>query len=285
MTPPRTGFTDPEGLRCLLNRLHTAGRGAWRHDREASELMRFTADRYAALARKYGMEPDDAAAAAFEAMLTASVRTAQNPWAVITQAVRITLIAENRAQGLLCSVHQARRAQFSVFHDAERFSDRENPLTDYHPVFRTPPPELPDGHDDSDGPEVRASAVTAVGSAVEDTIGLFILLGWPAGTARTGVDYICARLSESGNRSSAYERLRRDQQARALLDLGQDSWIAMLRVVLGSPHPDRTHTAAGRGVLVRLLIGHTVADLLGEDDIVLAVSLAAPPAASGGCHG
>src|SRR5690625_6827167 len=71
-------------------------------------------------------------------MRTPSARRAMDPWAVVTRAVQITCIAEDRAQGLLCSVHQARRPHVSVFHDAERFSDRENPLTDYHPAFQIP---------------------------------------------------------------------------------------------------------------------------------------------------
>ena len=36
-------------------------------------------------------------------------------WAIITHAVRITCVYEERAQGLLCSVHQARRAHVSAF--------------------------------------------------------------------------------------------------------------------------------------------------------------------------
>ena len=40
------------GLRALLHRLHRAGPGAWEHDAEAAALMVFTAEKYAALARK-----------------------------------------------------------------------------------------------------------------------------------------------------------------------------------------------------------------------------------------
>lgn len=62
--PSGPAFADSEGLRAVLMRLHDAGPGAWRYDPEAAELMRFTADRYAALARKYDQEPADAAVAA-----------------------------------------------------------------------------------------------------------------------------------------------------------------------------------------------------------------------------
>lgn len=261
-------FADPEGLRATLTRLHEARPGAWRHDAEAAELMRFTADRYGALARKYGLEPADAAAAAFEAMLNDSTRTADDPWAVVTVAVRITLIAENRAQGLLTSTERARRPQYSAFHDAERFSDRENELIGYHPALRV----CPDADDEpasiSDG---EPGGVVWV---VDDTVTLLTVLGWPVEVARTGVQYVAARLADIGDRAGAYETLRRDKSARALLDLPHEAWIGLLRIVLG--HPSAPTMNARRGVLVRLLIGDTLSDLLTDDELVLAVATANP---------
>lgn len=53
----RQGFEESEGLRVLLTRLHAQGQGAWRDDPEAAALMRHAADRYAALARKHGLDP------------------------------------------------------------------------------------------------------------------------------------------------------------------------------------------------------------------------------------
>ena len=38
---PAEDYRTGEGLRALLNRLHTAGRGAWEHDPVAAELMAF----------------------------------------------------------------------------------------------------------------------------------------------------------------------------------------------------------------------------------------------------
>ena len=58
--------------------------------------------------------------------------------------------------------------------------------------------------------------------------------------------------------------------------------LAMMKAVLGNPHPAYAATAAGRGVLLRLLIGEPVAVLLRDDDLVLAVSLAAPREPGGG---
>lgn len=267
----RARFEDSEALRALLTRLHDAGRGAWRNDPEAAALMRHAADKYAALARKHGLDPWEAASAAFEAMRNAATRRAEDPWAVVTRAVQVTCIGEERGNGLLCSVHQARRPRYSVFHDAERFSDRENPLTDYHPAFHVDP-----FSDDEDAEEPQAEPVTTVGSAVEDTIAFFTLLGWEPETARAAVEYVTARLAEAASRSSAFEGLRRDRQARALLDLPGASWSALLRIVLGTPDPALAHTNAGRGVLLRLLIGEPLRALLTDDDLVLAAGLAAP---------
>ncbi len=269
------GFESSEGLRVLLTRLHAQGRGAWRDDPEVAALMRHAADRYAALARKHGLDPWEAAAAAFDAMRTPSVRKADDPWAVVTRAVQVSCIAEERANGLLCSVHQARRPRYSIFHDAERFSDRENLLTDYHPAFQTAAVDY--GADDA---VVRSIAVgvgsTDVRSAIEDTIALFTLLGWPASTARAGVEYVCTRLTESTSRASAFETLRRDYHARALLDLPGTSWLAMLRVLLGNPDPDLAHTDAGRGALRRLLADEPLRALLADDAVLAEVVLSVP---------
>lgn len=270
----RAGLENSEKLRTLLHRLHDAGPHAWRTDPDATALMRHAASKYAALARKHGLDPWEAAAAAFEAMRTPAVRRADDPWAVITRAVQVTCIAEDRANGLLCSVHQARRPRYSSFHDAERFSDRENPLSDYHPAFRVDP----FNHDHSEDDELvgEEDGSTGVRSAVEDTIALFCLLGWEPDLTRAAIEYVCARLAESTSRAGAYESLRRDRHARALLDLPAPSWYRLLRIMLGSPDTAHTGTNAGRGVLLRLLIGEPFQLLLTDEDFVLAVSLAMP---------
>ncbi len=268
----RAGFEDSEALRTLLTRLHEAGQGAWRNDPEAAALMEHAASKYAALARKHGLDPWEAASAAFEAMRGAATRRAEDPWAVITRAVQVTCTAEERGNGLLCSVHQARRPRYSVFHDAERFSDRENPLPDYHPAFRFDP-FTDDEPDDEDPMPERAVNVTA---AIEDTIAFLTRVGWEPETARAAVEYIATRLAESVSRASAFEVLRRDRQARALLDLPGASWTALLRVVLGVPDPALAHTNAGRGMLRRLLIGQPLRALLTDDDLVITAGLAAP---------
>ena len=65
-----TSFRTPEGLRALLERLHDDGKGAWRRDVDVAALMEYTAGRYASLARKHGLDPWEAASAAFDAMRT-----------------------------------------------------------------------------------------------------------------------------------------------------------------------------------------------------------------------
>ncbi|WP_448233167.1 hypothetical protein [Microbacterium lacticum] len=264
------GFEHSEGLRSLLTRLHDQGQGSWRDDPEVAALMQHAANRYAALARSHGLDPWEAASAAFDAMRTGAVRHAVDPWAVITRAVKVTCIAEERATGLLCSVHQARRKKFSQHHDAERFSDRENPLVDYHPSFHV---AADDPFEDGPG---DAQTSQLVRQAVEDAVALFHLLGWPLEAARAGVEHIVTRLAESTSRPQAFESLRRDYHARALLDIPSASWLVMLRIVLGAPDPHLAHTKAGRGVLHRLVAGEPLRVLLSEDALLSEIVLAAP---------
>jgi hypothetical protein len=260
-------FRDSEGLRRLLARLQADGGLSWRTDPEASDLMQYAAKRYAALAHRHGLDPWEAAAAAYDAMRTPSALRADDPWAIVTRAVQRTCIAEERAQGLLCSVHQARRSKFSLHHDAQRFSDRERPLAEYHPAFRTTSDEP---HADASPPEVEL--------AVEDAIMLFTLLGWPSDRARECVEYICGRLADAHSRPSAFEVLRRDYPARALFDVSQQAWMSMLRSLLGTCDPLQAHTAASRGILLRLLIGEPLRALLRDDDLVGDIAINAPGA-------
>jgi hypothetical protein len=255
----------------MLHRLHAAGEQGWRDDPEAADLMRYAMDKYGALARKHHLEPEDAAVAAFEVMRSRAARNADDSWAVVTRAVQVTLIAEERANGLLCSTHQARRPQVSAHHDAERFSDRDVALIDYHPAFQVAAEQ-----DDVGTPAETGVEPTGAWQAAEQAVVLFSLLGWPVDTARTGIDYICARVIESGSRSAAHEMLRHDRHACALLDLSRASWAALLRVVLGNQTPDHAHTTAGRGVLLRLLIGHSVAELLTDDALVRTIVTSSP---------
>lgn len=274
-------FTTGEGLRALLNRLAEGGEDAWVHDPVARDLMEFAADKYRALARKHKLDTWEAVTAAFDAMQYRSTREANDPWAIITHAVRITCVYEERAQGLLCSVHQARRAHVSAFHDPERFSERDTALADYHPAFHTTdlrPSDLEPEPRDRLG---SAQACISAGSAAEDAIAMLCLLDWPTDTARAAVEHVCGALMKAGTRQSAYETLRRDRHARALLDLPRRSWAALLKALLGNPHPAYVATSSGRGILLRLLLGETIDLLLRDDDLILALALAAPNGGGG----
>jgi len=243
--------------------------------------MEFAADKYRALARKHKLDTWEAVTAAFDAMQYRSTREANDPWAIITHAVRITCVYEERAQGLLCSVHQARRAHVSAFHDPERFSERDTALADYHPAFHTTDLRPSDFEPEPRDGLGSAQACMSAGSAAEDAIAMLCLLDWPADTARAAVEHVCGALMKAGTRQSAYETLHRDRHARALLDLPRRSWAALLKALLGNPHPAYVATSSGRGVLLRLLLGETLDLLLRDDDLILALALAAPNGGGG----
>lgn len=274
ITPEREAdFRTSEGLRVLLHQLHHSG---WRDDPQAAALMVYAADKYAPLARKHGLDAWEAASAAFDVMRTSAARCADDPWAVITHAVQITCIYEARAQGLMCSVHQARRAHVSAHHDPERFSDRETPLYEYHPAFH-----LTDPTGIADDP-VDSSTDARVEAMVADAISLFVLLGWPEPTARAGIEHVTTTLARIGTRRGTFEALRRDKHARALLDIPASSWSCLLRVLLGHPDPAYAITTTGRGVLLRLLLGDTVTTLLADDQLVATIAGAVPGQVNGG---
>src|SRR3954452_24422747 len=229
-------FRTTEGLRLMLVRLRYASDG-WRHDPEASDLMTYAMDKYGALARKYGYEPVEAAIAAFDAMHTRPVRVAEDPWAVVTRAVELTLIYDHRADGLLCSNQQARRDVAIERHDVERFSDRETDLVDFHPAFAIPAPQdsIEFNDEESDDAEEDEEPTNAW-FAVDDAVAVFVALRWPEEVALPAIEYICTRLVRAGNRGTAFEALRRDPHAQAMLDVDQRAWLVFLRVILGNPH-------------------------------------------------
>ena len=267
-------FTAAESLRLLLVRLQYSGPCTWEHDSEAAELMTYTMNKYGALARKYGLEPEDAAVAAFEVMRTRAARTAIDPWAVITRAVQVTLLYDARAEGLLCSTHQARRSPVSANHDAERFSDRDSELADFHPAFHVEAEQ--DTRDwDATEPDDEGEPTNAW-MAADQAVQIMTDFGWPPVAARGCVEYVCARLIRTGSREAAFESLRRDHHAEAFLDLDHDSWIRVLRALLGNHHRDYVHTSIGRGVLRLLLMGYLPAEVATYASLGQAIEASAP---------
>ncbi|MDN5715824.1 MAG: exopolyphosphatase [Brevibacterium aurantiacum] len=264
---PRHGFKTPEGLRALLIRLHEAGPGAWRSDREAAELMRYTAERYRRLAHKYALDEWEIASAAFEVMLAPSTRNAGNPWAVVTRAMKITCGVEVRAAGMLVSPSKVRHtARIVGFHDAIRFAEREN-LADYHPAFAVNP--TTDDEEDSGG-RARVAAV------LSEIVGLFASAGWDAVLVTDCIEHVAYRLGDLTSRPNAVEVLRRDRAISTLLGIPPRSWAALLRIVLGHPAPKHAGTATGDGVLLRLLSGEPLDSLRCDTGLLAAIWAANP---------
>lgn len=263
--PPAKGPAGPEpvfassaGLRALLERLHEAGDGAWRADPDATALLAYTIERYAPLARAWHRDPGEAASAAFVAMLHDGVRKAEDPWAVVTRAVQVSLSAESHAERHLTSTDKARRDQ----HTDRDLPLRVGDLTETLSAGRL-------------GPQ-RAADVEPV---MADAATLLVLLGWPEMLAGTVVEYVAARLGDAGSIPAAYETLRRDAAVRAQLDLDRKAWGGLLGVLLGGrPQPGRP---ARRGVLARLLLGEGVGDLLDDTGLVRAVLACRPHPAAG----
>lgn len=260
------GYESPEVLRSLLIRLDDAGPGAWRSDREAAELMRYTASKYQPLTRKYGLDAWAVASAAFEVILAPSTRNAGNPWAVVTRAVQITCHVETRAAGMLTSASKVRHTSRIVgFHDAVRFAERER-LAEYHPAFIH--------HDDVDADENEHEArVVALLSA---TVALFESAGWDAALVAKCVEHVAYRLADLSSRQRGVEVLRRDRTIPLLLGIPPRSWSALLRIVLGHPDPKHAGTPVGDGVLLRLLNGETL-ESLRCDDVLMKMIRAVNP--------
>ncbi|MFV0251954.1 MAG: exopolyphosphatase [Beutenbergiaceae bacterium] len=258
------GYESPEGLRALLTRLHDAGPGAWRGDREAAELMNDTATKYRPLARKHGLAAWAVASAAFKVMLAPSTRNAGNPWAVVTRAVQITCHAETRAARMLTSASKVRHtARIIGFHDAVRFAERER-LADYHPAFTH--------YDDADESEHEAR-VTALLSA---TVALFESAGWDAALVTECVEHVAYRLADLSSRQRGVEVLHRERTIPMLLGLPPRSWSALLRIILGRPDPKHAGSPVGDGVLLRLLNGEAL-DSLRDDEALMKMIRAANP--------
>lgn len=266
-------FATAEGLRLLLLDLAYAGRRAWQTSPEAADLMTYTMQKYAGLAHKYDLESTEAAVAAFEVMRMRSTRVAEDPWAVVTRAVELTLIYESRAEGLLCSTGQARKTAGLDYHDAERFADRDSEIADYHSAFHFH--DNVDEVDEPKEPNVDGEPTNAF-FALDRAVKFFMELGWLPRDARLGIEYIAARLGRCGDPRTALQSLRREGNGPGQLDIEQDAWLAVLRAVLGDPHPDFEGTAKGRGLLLRLVTGEHLADLFDDRDLADAVEGAAP---------
>lgn len=263
---PVPAFATGEGLRALLRRLGQAEAGAsWRTDPEARQLAEYTVSKYARLCRKWQRDPAEAATAAFLAMQGDYILTAADPWAIVTVAVRATVIAERNADLLLISTERARQKDTGLLEAPVRAGDHEEYLYD----IVAPDPVEPDGE-------------SGLLDRVQRTATLLLVsLGWDVETAAAGVEYVATRLLVTMNATRAYEQLRHDDTLPALLDVPTDSWRAILRILLGVRGE---HGVPGRrGLFARIAIlppelstAERVAQLLEDDDLVLAIFQARP---------
>lgn len=267
MTQP---FATSDGLRCLLHRLHGAGPDAWRTDPEAEELMRFVIERYRPVAASHHCSPEDAALPAFEAMRTDAVRRAKDPWAVVTRAVQLSLMAEEMSGDLLCSPSRTWRSSVRGWPRVARFCDTVidgielPPGSSLYEQLRAAPRRE------------AADAPTEALEACDMAVALFVALGWPHGVIRTAVEYIADRLIACASRPTAHAYLRRDLSALAVLDIDRKCWVTLLRLLLGNPSDDLRYTTAGRGLLLRFLIGEPLVACLSDERLIAEISEAVP---------
>jgi hypothetical protein len=266
-------FDDSERLRSMLFRLHRADRQTWAQDTELEEFLGYITRRFALFAIQHGADPADAASAAFEAIRNPSARLAFDPWGLIVRGITTTIRAAQFADEALCSVETARRGNLAGMR-AERFSEQETEIWTYHPAFA-----ITDHHDDDDADTIAEPE--DLGPSIREQIAqitwLFTLGGWAFAQTSAAVEIVLNRLSAAGSRTSAYESLRRDKRTRAILNLPHDSWIGLLRLVLGNPDPARIHTKEGRGILLRMALGQPVEALAADSWLAERITASAPP--------
>lgn len=258
-------FADSENLRRVLLRICNSEDG-WATDPDAEPLIRYAADRFAQLAVKHGLEPADAMAACFDAMRNPSVRYGMDPWGVIVTAVATTFRAWEFADEALTSLDTARRGGLSGCR-AERFSERDLPVTEHDLAFAVDPFNQ---DDDEELPE----ETPPIPDQAKALATLFTRRGWPKAATIVAIDVVLRKLADAGSRPSAYESLRRERRWRAITGLPANSWTTLLRVLLGTPGSDLTR--AGKGVLLRMALGETLAHLRRDTTLRTVIRESAP---------
>lgn len=247
------GFTSAAGFRAFLRRVEAEG--SWATDPEVPELLAFVRAKYLRLALKWDRDPDDAVTLAFLIMRTESAREADDPWAALTTSVARKLKAEAHADWLMVTAEQASHPS-KIEHERPVRSGAYEHILDHLAAA-----EAPDGDDDAGWLSETLTAVLAG-------------LGWPREVAEGCVDYVLDRLVRSGKREAAADALRRDITMLALYQLPRESWLVLLRELLGPI--GRPGQVVRRGLIARLLLDEPVENLLADDDIVLALHEAAP---------
>jgi hypothetical protein len=250
-------FADSETLREVVADLTATD--TWAKSPVARELMLFTMRKYAPVAKGWHRDPADAAYAAFLAFRTPTTLTADDPWAVVTHAVRLSIAAEEHADRLMTSSEKARRPTKRPPSEPIRAGDYEEVLFDIRPrdMFSNA-----DGNNDAAECVIRSACV------------FFVINGWPARTLEVAVEYICSRITSLSSRDSAMDVLTADTAMAYRLGYSNAVWATLLRLLIGMKSGRRPD---GRiGILGRLLLGETVADLLQDEEVVRRAREAAP---------
>lgn len=263
---PEPAFVTGEGLRALLRRLGQGQDGpSWRTDPEARRLAEYTVRKYERLCRKWQRDPAEAASAAFFAMQGDYILTAADPWAIVTVAVRATVIADRTAELLLISTERARQKEANLLEAPVRAGEHEEYLYDI----------VAPG-------QVEPDAESSLLDRVQRTANLLLVsLGWHEEAAAGVVEYVITRLLGALDADRTLEQLRRDDTIPALLDVPAESWRAILRVLLGGR--GEPGLPARRGLIARIALqeeelttAQRVAQLLEDDDLVLTVFQSRP---------
>lgn len=241
-------FTSPEGLRQVLTDLNTTG--AWASSPVATALMVYATAKYTPIARAWHRDPADAAFEAFIAMRQPTTLRAVDPWAVITRAVALGIAAEVHADRNMTSQDKARRPSKRPAEEPVRAGHYEEFFYDVHP-HATPI----DGTSEADGVD-----------AVVRTVSVFLVVtGWPARQVEQAVDYIAYRISGLGSQQSAIEIVTRELNIALRLGFAPDTWADLVTLVVGAR--PRRRRPVELGLLARVLLGDTTAELLADEQL------------------
>jgi hypothetical protein len=222
-------------------------------------------ERFSGLAKKHGLSAEDAASVAFEAMRSPSVRYSADPWAVIVRAVVTSCRAWQFADEALTSIETARRGGLSGCR-AERLSEREIP-PEYDTAFAV---------DSFDAEITDSGEGLSIREQAEQLAGLFAVFGWERESVVSAIEIVLRKLADAGSRPAAYEALRREHRWRLICCLPAESWTGLLRLLLGFPSEVYGYAGLGRGVLLRVALGESLADLALDAELAEAITRAAP---------
>jgi hypothetical protein len=240
-------FADSETLREVVASLTATD--TWARSPVARELMLFTMRKYAPVAKGWHRDPADAAYAAFLAFRAPTTLAANDPWAVVTQAVRLSIAAEAHADRLMTSSEKARRPTKRPPSEPIRAGGYDELLYDIRPRNMS---SDSDGNNDGTERVIRSACV------------FLVINGWPVRTVQLAVEYICSRITSLSSHDSAMDVLTADTAMAYRLGYSNAMWETLLRLLIGVKSGRRRD---GRiGILGRLVLGETVADLLQDED-------------------